>query len=281
MAKGTIKHIADGTGPRIRRGYFECRYGQLHVHNAIPPGGGFDEGTPLLALHHGPQSGAAFERFLPLMGRDRSVYAPDLPGCGESDAPASRPSIADYAAALADFSDSMRFRQIDVVGYQTGSLVAVELALARPDTVRRVVCVGLPIASEAQREAFRRMPWPTPATADGAFLAVEWERSRARHAGSPAESVLRSFAEKIRNGSRAAWGMQAALDYPARDRLGRVPQPLLVLRPRDEWWEATLRVRDLAPRARLTDLPDVGEEAFETAPERMAAALGDLLPTRA
>jgi pimeloyl-ACP methyl ester carboxylesterase len=281
MAKGTIKHITAGAEPRIRRGYFECRYGQLHVHNAIPPGGGFDEGTPLIALHHGAQSGAAFERFLPLMGRDRSVYAPDLPGCGESDAPPSRPSIADYAAALADFSDSMRFRQIDVVGYQTGSLVAVELGLLRPDTVRRVVCVGLPIASEAQREAFGRAPWPVPATDDGAFLAIEWERSRTRCAGSPAETLLRSFAEKIRNGSRAAWGMQAALDYPVRDRLGRVPQPLLVVRPRDEWWDATLRVRDLAPRARLTDLPDVGEEAFETAPERMAAVLGDLLRTRA
>ena len=24
--------------PRVRRGYFECRYGQLHVHNAIPAG---------------------------------------------------------------------------------------------------------------------------------------------------------------------------------------------------------------------------------------------------
>ena len=37
--------------PRLRRAYFECRYGQLHVHNAIPAGGGFDEQTTLVCLH--------------------------------------------------------------------------------------------------------------------------------------------------------------------------------------------------------------------------------------
>src|SRR4051794_21687809 len=37
--------------PRLRRAYFECRYGQLHVHNAIPAGGGFDEKTTLVCLH--------------------------------------------------------------------------------------------------------------------------------------------------------------------------------------------------------------------------------------
>jgi pimeloyl-ACP methyl ester carboxylesterase len=278
MAKGTIRHIIARSEPRIRRGYFECRYGQLHVHNAIPPGGGFDEGTPLIALHHSPQSGATFERFLPFMGRDRSVYAPDLPGCGDSDPPPSRPSIADYAGAVADFCDAMRFRQIDVAGYHTGSFIAAELALARPDRVRRIVCVGLPIASDAEREAFRRAPWPARASDDGSFLAVEWERTRSHHAGFAAEWLVRSFAEKIRSGPRAGWGIQAAFEYPARERLGRVQQPLRVLRPRDAWWDATARVRDLVPRARVGDLADIGEEAFETAPERMAAALRELLP---
>ena len=37
--------------PRLRRAYFECRHGQLHVHNAIPDGGGFDELTTLICLH--------------------------------------------------------------------------------------------------------------------------------------------------------------------------------------------------------------------------------------
>jgi pimeloyl-ACP methyl ester carboxylesterase len=45
----------------------------------------------------------------------------------------------------------MRFRQIDVLGYQAGSLLAAELAIARPQQVRRVVLVGVPALSEAER----------------------------------------------------------------------------------------------------------------------------------
>lgn len=277
MAKGTTKSRPIQTEPRLRRGYFECRFGQLHVHNAIPPGGGFDEGTPLIALHQSPQSGSTFARFLPLMGGDRSVYAPDLPGFGWSDPPPSRPSVSDYAGAIADFCDSMRFKQVDVLGYGSGSFVAIELALTRTSVVRRLVCVGLPLASESERDAFRRAPWPVKPTEDGSYLAAEWQRTRATGVGLPIESLARSFAEKLRNGPHAWWGLQAALEFPARDRLGRVSQPTLIVRPRDEWWDATMRVRELLPRARILDLPDVGAEAFEVAPERLAEAAGEFL----
>lgn len=150
MPKGTAATRLHNSEPRVRRGYFECRYGQLHVHNAIPPGGGFEEGTALLCLHGAGQTGRVFQRFLPLLGRDRSVYAPDIPGSGESDGP-SRISVVDAAVALGDFLDTMRFRQIDVLGYQSGSFVAAELALARPQQVRRVVMVGVPAGPEAER----------------------------------------------------------------------------------------------------------------------------------
>lgn len=277
MAKGTTKSLPVQTEPRLRRGYFECRYGQLHVHNAIPPGGGFDEGTPLIILHQAPQSGLSFAAFLPLLGRDRSVYAPDLPGFGSSDPPFSRPSISDYAAAITDFCDSMRFRQVDVLGYGSGSFVAVEIALTRPNVIRRVVCVGLPIVTESEREAFRRAPWPVRPTEDGSYLAAEWERTRTSAQGLPIERLARSFADKLRNGPHAWWGLQAAFDYPARDRVGRVSQPTLIVRPHDESWEATLRARELLPRARILELPDLSAEVFEAAPERLAAVVREFL----
>ncbi len=279
MAKGVSKsRIVAQAEPRIRRGYFECRYGQLHVHNAIPPGGGFDESTPLIAVHHTPLSGAVFRALLVLMGRDRSVYAPDLPGFGESDPPPSQPSIVDYASAIVDFVDTMRFRQIDVAGYQSGSLVAAEVAVARPACIRRLICVGVPVASKAEREAFRSAPWPAHPSEDGSYLTAEWERTRkAGRTGLPLELRARNFAEKLHNGPNAWWGMQAVLDYPARERLGRVAQPTLIVRPRDEYSDATLYARELMPKARLLDLPEVGGEAFQSAPERMAAVLREFL----
>lgn len=151
MPKGTAAPRLQNSEPRVRRGYFESRYGQLHVHNAIPPGGGFEEATALLCLHGTAQTGRTFQRFLPILGRDRSVYAPDIPGSGESDGPPTRITVPEAAASLGDFLDSMRFRQIDVLGYQAGSLVAAELALARPQQVRRVVLVGVPAMPDADR----------------------------------------------------------------------------------------------------------------------------------
>jgi pimeloyl-ACP methyl ester carboxylesterase len=149
MPRTTSTDLRLETEPRVRRGYFECRYGQLHVHNAIPPGGGFEEGTPLLCLHGARGSGRAFTGFLALAGRDRSVYAPDLPGCGESDPPPPPATLADYIAALGDFLDSMRLRNVDVLGHGAGAVLAAELALTRPAQVRRLALMALPAGAEA------------------------------------------------------------------------------------------------------------------------------------
>jgi pimeloyl-ACP methyl ester carboxylesterase len=210
MAKASSTSRVTETEPRVRRGYFECRYGQLHVHNAIPPGGGFEESTSLLCLHPAAMSARVFQRFLPLIGRDRSVYAPDLPGCGESDGPAARASVGEFAAAIGDFLDSMRFREIDVLGYHAGALIAIELAIVRPQQVRRVVLVGVP------------------------------------------ES--------------------------ARDRISLViAQPIMVLRPKDDLWEATQRMRERLARARFVDLPDQGSTLFEVSPDVVTHAVKDFL----
>src|SRR6476620_7248919 len=109
MPKGTVATRLQNSEPRVRRGYFESRYGQLHVHNAIPPGGGFEEGTALLCVHSVGHTGRTFQKLMPLLGRDRSVYAPDIPGSGESDGPTTRLSPGDAAVALGDFLDTMRF----------------------------------------------------------------------------------------------------------------------------------------------------------------------------
>jgi pimeloyl-ACP methyl ester carboxylesterase len=278
MVKGPVTSRHADSQPRVRRGYFECRFGQLHVHNAIPPGGGFDEGTSLICLHPSPVSGRIFSQFLPVMGRDRSVYAPDLPGFGESDPPSGRPSIADYAAAIGDFFDTMRFRQVDVLGFQGGSLIAAELAIARPKQVRRLVLVSVPVLSEAEREEFRRAPWPLPPSQDGSHLLMEWRRTLEPYGANVSlELAARSFADKLHNGPHAWWGLNAVVQYVPRERIPLITQPTTVLRPRDEFWEATARVRDLLPRGRIVELPDHGHAIFEAAPEAVAGALTDFL----
>ncbi len=229
MSRAKVSLVPVATGPRMRRAYFENSFGQLHVHDAIPAGGGFDEATTLLCFHPSPMSGRLFRRLLALMGRDRSVYAPDTPGCGESDGPPRLPALADYAQAMAEFLDTMRFRKVDVFGYHTGSLIATELALVRPDIVRRVVLVGVPVLSEAERAQFGSAPFPP---------GDEW---------------------------KAAIG-----GYPARERLALLRQPVLVLRPKDDLWETTLRAKPLLKDARFVDLPEHGSGLFEVAADVIA-----------
>jgi pimeloyl-ACP methyl ester carboxylesterase len=141
----------------LRKMYVDCRFGQLHLHTSFPSSGGFDELTPLLCVPPPGLTGRAFRPLLRDLGRDRSVYAPDLPGSGESEAPDHAPTIADQAAAFIDLIDSLRLKQVDVVGYQAGSLAAIELALARPEQVRRLILIGVP-GSDSNFQVGERLP---------------------------------------------------------------------------------------------------------------------------
>src|SRR5579862_2310564 len=99
---------------RTRRAYFDCKFGQLHVRTAFPTTGGFDEQVTLICLHPEQGSSRIFARLLPQIADVRSVYAPDLPGCGESD-PSPASSVADAASAIADLANDLRLRQIDLL----------------------------------------------------------------------------------------------------------------------------------------------------------------------
>jgi pimeloyl-ACP methyl ester carboxylesterase len=139
------RSFAPPVAVRTRRAYFDCKFGQLHVRTAFPTTGGFDEQVTLFCLHSADAASRMFSRILPELADVRSVYAPDLPGFGESD-PSPTRSIAESAVAISDLANDLRLRQIDVMGVQYGADVALELAAARPELVRRLVLAGSPAA---------------------------------------------------------------------------------------------------------------------------------------
>jgi pimeloyl-ACP methyl ester carboxylesterase len=143
VAKPSKIFSAPTAAVRTRRAYFDCRFGQLHVRTAFPTTGGFDEGVTLFCLHPEDGSSRVFDRFLPEIANERSVYAPDLPGRGESD-PAPGTGFAQAAQGVADLASDLRLRQIDVLGFRFGAGVALELAATKPELVRRLVLIGTP-----------------------------------------------------------------------------------------------------------------------------------------
>jgi pimeloyl-ACP methyl ester carboxylesterase len=269
MAKLPPPRPAATARPRVRRGYFECRYGQLHVHNSIPSGGGFEEGTPLLCLHASPHSGQAFEGFLRTAGAGRSIFAPDLPGFGNSDPPPPGAGVAEHAVAIGDFLESLRLRQIDLLGHRFGALVATELAAARPGQVRRLVLVSPPMAAAAAEPP----PLMTPA-ADGSHVLEEWRRALAYlGADAPPTAATAVLSERLRNARQAAAAAAAERAYALRPRLAQLTIPVLVLRLREDIAANKAPSRELPTRTRIVELPERGLSLFETAPEAAAQAL--------
>jgi pimeloyl-ACP methyl ester carboxylesterase len=258
--------------PRVRKAYVECRFGQLHVTTAFPVGGGFDERATLVCVHRGLASSRVFRPFIGEIGRDRSVYAPDLPGCGESDPTPPRPTIEQYAGALADFLDQMRFRQVDVLGQHAGALIAAELAIARPGVVRRVMLVGVPALSQEERTTFARAAAPLACAADGSHLLAAWQRAvQAQDPGLGLADAASDFAIQLHNGPDAWWLPAAALNYAASERLPLVAQPVLLVRTRDALWEASLRARPWFRNLKVLELPGHGCGVFRSAPAELAA----------
>lgn len=268
MPKASHSRPAATAQLRLRRGYFECRYGQLHVHNAIPAGGGFEEGTPLLCLHSIPHSGRIFKRFLTVTGVKRSVFAPDLPGFGDSDPPPPRAGVAEHAAAIGDFLDTMRLRQIDLLGHGFGAAVAAELTAIRPAQVRRLVLVSPPLPPGAAE------PPPMAPAVDGSHLLEEWRRAVA-YCGpvAPPEVATAALAERLRNGAQAGAAAAAERSYQLRPRLTQLSVPLLVLRLGEEVNANKGQAGDVPARARLVELPERDASLFETAPEIAAQAV--------
>lgn len=261
----------------VRRSYCDCRYGQIHIWTAYPSGGGFDERTPLLCLHHAGGSGRFFAPILRDLGHDRSVYAPDLPGHGSSDAP-SRASVADLAGAIGDFLDSMRLRTVDVFGYQLGALAAAELAIARPQQIRRVMLWGAAPYSAQERATLQAQTVALGSREDGSDVADEWRLTVERRGpGVPMSALAESFADRLRAGAQGAKALAAVLDYPTAERLPLVKQPTAVLRLRDEYAEHASRVRSALPNSSLVDLPEYGRDFIAAAPQRFASLVREFL----
>ena len=256
----------------VRRSYAESRFGQIHLSTDYPSGGGFDERTPVVCLHHSGGSGRFFAPILRELGHDRSVYAPDLPGHGNSDASGSKASVADFAAAIGDFIDSLRLRSVDLAGYQLGALIAAELAIARPQLIRRVLLWGVPAYSAQDRAALLQNV-PSPGTReDGSDVIEEWRGALERRGpGAPIAALAEEFGDRLRAGNSGVKSLISAIEYPMSERLPLVKQATLVLRLKDQFWEDSGRARASLSNGTMLDLPDYGQGFLSAAPQRFTS----------
>jgi pimeloyl-ACP methyl ester carboxylesterase len=254
----------------IRRAYGTSRYGQLHYASA---GAG---GTPLVCFHQSPISGAQFTPFQRVMAQDRLVLCPDTPGFGGSDAPPTVPIIADYAAAMADWLEDLKLGPIDALGFHTGTLVAMELAILRPDLVRRLSLTSLALFSDEERERNRRIFGnPRPLFDDPDYLGRYYKEQVAEaDRAIPDMRRLELFTERMRAGPNSWWGPAAVFAYDTAARAKLVTQQTLLLVMRDTLADATRRAAQLFPKNKVAERLDLhGPTAWDSHPEEVAAEI--------
>lgn len=99
-------------------------------------------GEALLYLHGGFNTIEMLTEILPALGQRYRVYLPERQGQGRTpdrEGPITFQSMADDTIA---FLEAVRLPVAHLVGFSDGAMVAIHVALRRPDLVRRLVLIG-------------------------------------------------------------------------------------------------------------------------------------------
>src|ERR1700683_5573892 len=258
----------------ISRRLYTTRFGHVHVRSTE------GKGIPLVLLHPSPRSGEMWE---PLQERlTRPTFAPDRLGYGFSDAPPWALSLEQYAQCTVDAMKAAGVEgAFDVLGMHVGSVEAVEIAHQAPAQVRRVIAVGVPIftVEEQQRQMEKYSKQPLKPVAEGGHVLGAWRGCFAfRQPPYDLADVQRRFVEHVLAANPGA-AFRAACGYAVEKKLKSLKAPLTVFAPHDDIIEQTSRIKPLLKSdASYIDLPELGQDPFHVAVDRMVTLVNRHLP---
>ncbi|MEQ9445173.1 MAG: hypothetical protein RJS98_06380 [Rhodospirillaceae bacterium] len=263
-----------------KKGYVDARFGQIHFHMARPADGDGDK-TPIVFFHQNPKSAEEYRPLLEIVGRDRIALAFDTPGYGESDRPAEPQDIAALTGAFEDALVAMGYGKegkgpVDLFGFHTGVFMATELAITRPDLVRRVVVSGIAYRDAKTRaEILAGLPTDKSLPEDGTFIMNRWYLIVIKRAeGVSLERAAKVFLEDIHSLDKSWYAYHAVWAYAPEDRFPLVKQPVLVLQPHEMLLEETRKAKaELLPNADMIEFPDIVDDVFDTGAEEIGAAI--------
>lgn len=186
-------------------------------------------GEVVLCVHASGGNGAVFRPLLRALSAAHSPLAFDLPGHGRSGGLDSLGSIEQMAAFTGALADKLGLRPYVMLGEGMGAAVAVEVALARPETVRALVlCSGdTNLGLDDERlEGLRRVT-------EGKARR-EFDRS-GFSPGAERAVYERAFREWLKTDPRATYGDERACrQWQAGERLAALSVPALVVAGADD-----------------------------------------------
>ncbi len=253
-------------------------------------------GTPVLLLHGVPETSSCWRAAAPALAAGRRVLAPDLPGLGGSTYTGPY-DVLSVVAQLAALVEAEAGGPVDVVGHDWGGVLALGLAGARPELVRRLVVVNAPYRQGPPLHRAVHLPLlALPGLPELAFalagrrlvalmLRLGWrspvplddERRSEYEAAYGGRGRRRAFLGYY----RAATRPQPGAPVPG-SALARLLPPVDVERVLVLWGAldpvlpiatGEAAVRDLGAGARMTTVPGAGHFVVEEAPDVVADAL--------
>jgi magnesium chelatase accessory protein len=246
-------------------------------------------GPVLLLLHGTGASTHSWRGLLPLLAKDFTVVAPDLPGHGfTGDAGMNGLSLAAMAGTIRAMLDALGLEPEFGVGHSAGAAILIRMALDRQLTLRRIVSLngallpfGGPIGQFFAPMARMIAMWPFASqifawrTKDPRVIddLLRQTGSKLDPEGIRLYRILAGNADHV----SAALGMMANWDLPRLERdMPKLGVPLsLVAASRDEMVRPSVAegVKTLLPGAELIRLPGLGHLAHEEAPGKVAEVI--------
>jgi len=256
--------------PPIDRGFVRIAEGLIHYRTA----GSATDRPPLWMMHAAPASSKSLESQLLPLAATRRVFAPDTLGYGDSAAPTvADPELTDYADAFLRAMDGLGLQQVDLYGFHTGAHIAIEIAIAAPKRVRRIVLDGLLVLSDAQRNEFlahyapvvspdeqgTQVLWALNYIRDQAWFFPHFKRDAAHNMGlgaMPPEVVHYLTTELLKSLATYHLGYRAVFRHRVVERLQQISCPvLLVADPADPTRESVRIVGAQCPAIRCEMVP--------------------------
>lgn len=262
----------------MKKLYGDTSFGQVHAR--VLAADGEATAAPLLCLHPAPSSGLYFTTVMPLLNAGREIIAPDYPGYGGSDALTEAPEISDYAAAMLELLDTMKMDgAVDVLGFHTGCLVGIEMALQNAGRIRRLVLCDVPYFDAAQRDGLKqKMAQPMPITQKLDSLTAPWDFNIASRIDTvPLPRAFALFSEHLRSGNNDYFGFSAAFSYDCETHFAQLDADVVLLATQSGLHEPTVNARGLLAGARFIDVPEVTTAVFEQGATAIAKRIHEAL----
>ena len=115
----------------------KMKVGTLNIHYLH---GG--EGDPLVVIHGGGDGAKAWLENLVELPNHYTVYAPDLPGFGDSQPIGDSFHISEYVEFIEGFTHSLELERFHLVGHSLGGGIALHYALKFPHKIKKLVLVS-------------------------------------------------------------------------------------------------------------------------------------------